>query len=108
MVNPELDHKDQEDFRVDIMSLLRPVIQELAEGYDSAPNLDEIAVELGIPVEQIAKLDAGENPFLKSPEIDWKTIGESLAYYPDASASKLRRALSDDLGVAPEMITVGN
>lgn len=95
-------------FDLDITQLFRPIIREFADSYTAVPSLEEIAKELGLPIEDIAKLDAGENPYIGFPEISVQQIAEQLAYYPDPSARKLREALAPELGVSPEMIAIGN
>lgn len=76
--------------------------------YTPSAPLDLLSEELGIPVEDLVKLDANENPFGMLPEA--KTAIANLDYmhhYPDADSIKLRRLLAEYHDVPFENIVVG-
>ncbi len=86
----------------------RPDLLELGP-YEPIEPLDVLAQELGIPEEQIVKLDGNENPYGPSPR-----VREALAtfpyyhIYPDPEQRLVRQALADFLGLDMEHIVVGN
>jgi histidinol-phosphate aminotransferase len=77
--------------------------------YSAAKSPDVIARKLGIPEEQIIKLDANENPYGCSPR-----VREALSrypyfhIYPDSAQTELRRLLSQYVGLGEEHIVAGN
>ncbi len=76
--------------------------------YTPSTPLDLLSEELGIPVENLIKLDANENPFGLLPETKAAIVNASYMHqYPDADATKLRRALADYHNVPFENIVVG-
>lgn len=82
-----------------IQSLLRPEITDL-EAYTPIQPFEVLSERLGIPAEEIVKLDANENPYGPLP-----TVAEALAeypfyhIYPDPQQTELREALSSFTGV---------
>ena len=68
-----------------------------------------VARELGIPVEQIVKLDANENPYGPSPKVK-EALGafDGYQYYPDPEQREVRRVVARYVGVEPEQIVLGN
>lgn len=85
-------------------SLLRPEILNLEE-YTPIQPFEVLSQRLGIPVDQIVKLDANENPYGPLP-----VVAEALAeypfyhIYPDPQQAELRAALSQFVGVPVEHI----
>lgn len=85
-------------------TLLRPEIANLEE-YTPMQPFEVLSKRLGIPAEQIVKLDANENPYGPLP-----VVAEALAeypyyhIYPDPQQSELRAALSAYTGVAADHI----
>ena len=85
-------------------SLLRPEILNLEE-YTPIQPFEVLSQRLGIPVDQIVKLDANENPYGPLP-----VVAEALAeypfyhIYPDPQQAELRAALSQFVGVPAEHI----
>ena len=85
-------------------SLLRPEIAELEE-YTPIQPFEVLSKRLGIPADQIVKLDANENPYGPLP-----VVAEALAeypyyhIYPDPQQSELRAGLSDYVGVPADHI----
>lgn len=78
------------------------------EAYTPTSSLDVFAERLGVPVEQLIKLDANENPYGPSPRT--RAALAALEYthiYPDPEAGKLRAKLSESTGVSADHILVG-
>ena len=71
------------------------------------PDLTAAAARSGLPVEQLVRLNANENPFGPSPQVA-QALADFTAYqfYPDYQA--LREALARYAGVAPEQIVLSN
>ena len=92
----------------DLRQLMRPDLADLAM-YHPVGLPQDLADRLGVPVEQIIKLDANENPFGPPPG-----VAEALAAfpgfhrYPDPAARALRAALAEYTGAHAERIVVGN
>jgi histidinol-phosphate aminotransferase len=84
---------------ISIQTLLRPEVLEMEE-YTPIQPLEVLSQRLGIPVEQIVKLDANENPYGPLP-----VVAEALAeypfyhIYPDPEHHELRAALSQFVSV---------
>ncbi|MFO7918323.1 MAG: histidinol-phosphate transaminase [Anaerolineae bacterium] len=71
--------------------------------------LEQIAERLGVPVGQLIKLDANENPY--GPTSHTRDVLRSYTYYhryPDPLSRTLRRAIADYIDVPAETIMVGN
>jgi histidinol-phosphate aminotransferase len=87
-----------------VQSLLRPEIAGMEE-YVPIQPFEVLSQRLGIPAEQIIKLDANENPYGPLP-----VVAEALAeypyyhVYPDPQQTELRAALSRFVGVPAEQI----
>jgi len=64
---------------------------------------------LGIPEEQLIKLDANENPYGPSPLVR-EALAQPLPYhlYPDAMQRRARAALAEYTGIPAEQIVLGN
>jgi histidinol-phosphate aminotransferase len=88
----------------DVRALLRPELSSLEE-YTPILPFEVLSRRLGIPAEQIVKLDANENPYGPVP-----AVLEALAaypfyhIYPDPQQSELRAALAGFTGVPAEHI----
>lgn len=63
--------------------------------------------ELGLPAEQIVKLDANENPYGASPRALAALQDIPLPIYPDPSSLDLRERLAERLGVDSDRVMVG-
>ena len=85
----------------------------------NAPVATLSAYVPGKPVEALArergivdavKLASNENPRGPGPNVRraLRTAAEHLSRYPDGGGSRLKAALAEHLGVAPERITLGN
>jgi len=81
-----------------IQSLLRSEIADL-EAYVPIQPFEVLSERLGIPAEQIVKLDANENPYGPLPVVS-EALAEYPYYhiYPDPQQSELRAALSRFVG----------
>lgn len=88
----------------DVRALLRPEVHDLEE-YTPIQPFEVLSQRLGIPVEQLVKLDANENPYGPVPAV-MEALAEYNFYhiYPDPEQSALRAALSSFVGVPAEHI----
>jgi histidinol-phosphate aminotransferase len=88
-------------------SYLRQHIRAM-EPYTPILPFEVLSAQLGIPEDQIIKLDANENPYGPIPE-----VAEALAklpyahIYPDPESRKLRQTIATYCGVAFENIIAG-
>jgi len=91
----------------DFVKLAAPGVAELMP-YQPGKPVEELERELGI--ENSVKLASNENPLGPSPLALAQIRGEldGLALYPDGNGYALKQALSDQLGVTQESITLGN
>ena len=91
-----------------ILRLVRPDILAML-GYEPIEPSDVLAERLGIPADQVAKLDGNENPYGPSPRV-LELLGSYGAYhrYPDPQQRRLREALAGYTGVGPERIIAGH
>ncbi len=91
----------------DLTALIGRRTEELEE---YAPeSVEEVAQRLGMPVGQLIKLDANENPYGPTHRTMAVLNGFSEYHrYPDAVSRKLRQALGEHLQVDPARILVGN
>lgn len=94
--------------RMDSLRLVRPELLDLL-GYEPIEPVDVLAEELGIPADQIVKLDGNENPYGPSPRVNEALANFDLYHiYPDPEQRRVRQALADYLGLDSEHIVVGN
>lgn len=91
---------------VSLASLLRPGLDDL-EPYEPVRPLDVLAEELGISVDEIAKLDANENLYGPVPAVTNAVAAADLHLYPDPAQLHLREAIGGYLGVDPGMVVAG-
>ncbi len=67
-----------------------------------------LSEQLGIPVDEIVKLDANENPYGMPPSAEKRLANLSYGHiYPDPESRYLRKRLSDYLQVPSENILMG-
>ncbi|MCK9521128.1 MAG: histidinol-phosphate transaminase [Dehalococcoidia bacterium] len=92
---------------VDIRRYLRPDFADLEE-YTPVKPLDVLAAEIGVPVDQLVKLDANENLYGPIPEIRDAVSNADLHIYPDPGHEALRIAIADYCGVRPEQVVAGS
>ncbi len=93
---------------VDIGGLLRPELEGL-DSYEPIEPIDQLARRLGIPPEQVIKLDGNENPYGPSPKA-LEALARYPYYhiYPDPEQREAREALARFLGVGEELIVAGS
>lgn len=88
-------------------ALIRPDIFEM-EPYTPIVPFEVLCARLGLPADQIIKVDANENPYGPSPR-----VAEALArypyyhIYPDPNHTVLREALEAYVGVGREHLMLG-
>jgi len=78
--------------------------------YQPGRPIEEVARELGLPLDGIIKLASNENPFGPSP-LALAAMQKALAVvnlYPDGNAFYLKQKLAAKLGVEPENLILGN
>jgi len=92
----------------DMEAMMRPELLKLEE-YTPVEPLDRLSKRLGIPVEQIVKLDANENPYGSSPAaLEALKHQQYYHIYPDPSSLNLREELEKYTGINKERIFVGS
>lgn len=91
----------------DVLRLVRPELLEMA-GYEPIEPTELLAEELGVPAEQVIKLDGNESPYGPSP-LALQALADFRHYhiYPDPEQRRVRRALAGYLGVGEEHIVAG-
>jgi histidinol-phosphate aminotransferase len=88
-------------------SLIRPDVFEM-DAYTPIVPFEVLCAQLGLPADQIIKVDANENPYGPSPKVT-----EALArypyyhIYPDPNHTLLREALESYVGVGREHLMLG-
>jgi histidinol-phosphate aminotransferase len=76
--------------------------------YTPIEPFEVLSARLGIPIEQIVKLDANENPYGPSPRARQALAELAFAHiYPDPESRSLRAALSNLTGLSPEFLLAG-
>jgi histidinol-phosphate aminotransferase len=76
--------------------------------YTPIEPFEVLSARLGLPPEQIVKVDANENPYGPSPAVKEALVGIRWAnIYPDPESRALRAALSNFTGVPAENIMAG-
>lgn len=88
---------------------LNPNLKDLPT-YQPGRPIEEVARELGLPLEGIIKLASNENPFGPSPAAMAameKALGQ-LHLYPDGNAFYLKQKLAAHHGVEPANLILGN
>jgi histidinol-phosphate aminotransferase len=79
------------------------------EEYSGPVDVNALAERLGVPVQDIAKLDGNENPYGLSPRVaEALASGEAYQFYYDADQTDLRRWISQYAGLPPEYVLAGN
>ncbi len=93
---------------MNVEQFVRPDIAAL-EPYTPIQPLDVLSENLGIPIADLIKLDANENPFGPAPGVLKALASEPhYAIYPDPDQLRLRRAISAWIGHPIERIICGN
>ncbi len=78
--------------------------------YEPGRPIEDVARDLGLDPAGIIKLASNENPFGPSPRAREAAIRalDQGALYPDGGCFRLRQALADARGLAPEQFALGN
>jgi histidinol-phosphate aminotransferase len=89
------------------LEFIRQHIQEMPP-YEPILPFDVLSEELGIPVEQLVKLDANENPFGPLPVVK-EALGrlDTLHIYPDPESRQIRKLLAEHHQVEKGSLVVG-
>jgi histidinol-phosphate aminotransferase len=92
----------------DVRGLVRRHLLEMP-GYEPVEPIDVVARRLGIPEDQVIKLDGNENPYGPSPLVA-KALSEYKYYhvYPDPAQKRVREAVAEYVGADPEQIVLGS
>lgn len=89
------------------LEFIRRHILELPP-YEPILPLDVLSEELGIPVEDLIKLDANENPYGLLPEVKEALAGmNTLHIYPDPESRRIRQLLSEYHQVPQRNLVIG-
>lgn len=93
--------------RLKYQNLIRSDIADMAP-YTPIVPFDVLSKRLGIPAEDIVKLDANENPYGPSPSV-YRALADEKDYhiYPDPDSTALRQALSRYTGIDATHIIAG-
>ncbi len=90
-----------------IEKLIRPHLVTFV-GYSVNNTPETLAKEVEVPVENIIKLDANENPYGCSPKVQQALATYPyLNVYPDAGQRELRKLLQEYTGIGVEHIVAG-
>lgn len=93
---------------MEIATLLRPDLAAL-EPYTPIVPFEALSERLGMPIEQIVKLDANENPYGPSPRaVEALARYPYYAIYPDPDQTPLREAIARYVGQPTARILCGN
>ena len=94
--------------KTEYKNLIRRDIADMAS-YTPILPFDVLSQRLGIPAEDIIKLDANENPYGPSPRV-YEALADETYYhiYPDPDSSSLRQALRQYIGVEASHIVAGH
>ncbi len=78
--------------------------------YQPGRPIEEVARELGLPVDSVIKLASNENPLGPSPKAlaAMRAAVEKVHLYPDGNAYYLKHHLAECLQVKPEHLILGN
>ncbi len=92
------------DYAAGIEKLIRSELLNFG-GYTASKSPETLKGKVEVPVEDIIKLDANENPYGCSPRVHQVlTTCPSLNIYPDSGQTKLRELLAGYTGVGAERI----
>lgn len=78
--------------------------------YVGGKPIEELAREMGIPVDSIVKLASNENPLgmPASAKLAMQAAMDDLGRYPDGNAFEVKSAIGKKLGVPTDWVTLGN
>jgi histidinol-phosphate aminotransferase len=91
-----------------IKKYIQPHLLEF-HGYSASTSPDTLKGKLDVPVKNIIKMNANENPYGCSPKV-MKSLGscDHLHIYPDDGQQELRKQLATYAGVPAERIIAGH
>jgi histidinol-phosphate aminotransferase len=91
-----------------IEKLVRPFLKGFT-GYSAATSPETLEGKVTVPIENIIKMDANENPYGCSPRV-LRALAESrsLNIYPDDGQQVLRKLLANYAGTGAERIVAGH
>ena len=92
---------------MDARRYLRDDIDDLAH-YAPVQPLEVLAEEIGVPVDQLVKLDANENLYGAPEAVREAAAAAPLHIYPDPDQTALRADIAAYLGVGPEQVVAGS
>jgi histidinol-phosphate aminotransferase len=91
----------------DIVRLIRPELAGFV-GYAASKSPETLVGKVEVPIDEIIKLDANENPYGCSPKVNAALATYTdLHIYPDAGQTELRKWLQEYTGVSFENIVAG-
>ena len=91
---------------MDIEPFMLPHLVDL-KSFDPAVPVEQMAARAGMPVEDIVRLNANENPYGASPKVA-KALSEMEPHiYPDPLQRKIRDAIGEYTEVDPSRIIAG-
>jgi len=89
------------------LDFIRPHIQAMPP-YEPILPYDVLSEELGIPVDQLVKLDANENPYGPLPEVQAALAAlDTLHIYPDPETRQIRKRLAEHHQITEKSIVIG-
>jgi len=92
---------------VSLEHLVRPDIAAL-DRYAPVEPIEAQAARLGLRMEDIAKLDANENPYGPSPRVAEAVAQARFELYPDPFHTAMREAVASHVGAPVERLIFGN
>ncbi len=92
---------------MDARRYFRPDFEDL-EAYTPVMPLDVLAAEIGLPIDQLVKLDANENLYGAHPAVRAAASSADLHIYPDPGQAALRTAIAEYVGVGAAQIVAGS
>jgi len=91
-----------------IEKLIRPDLVTLG-GYSARKAPETLKGKVEVPVENIVKLDANENPYGCSPKVNQALANyPDINIYPDSRQTQLRELLQEYTGISSEYIVAGS
>jgi len=88
--------------------MMRPDLLELEE-YTPIEPLEKLSQRLGIPIEQLVKLNANENPYGPAPAaLEALRTAQFYHHYPDPTCLFLREELENYTGISKDRILIGS
>lgn len=89
------------------IDFIRQHIQDLP-AYEPILPYDVLSQELGIPIKNLVKLDANENPYGMLPEAsEALAILDTYHIYPDPESRQIRKILADHHQISQENVVIG-